>query len=129
MKKSLIKGLYKIIDRRAHPRFRVNYIAEVYSNEKITTATAIDISVGGIGLLLNEEFKIGELLDIRMESDLYDAIHSEIRNLILNIKTEFVWIKKIGNSYRAGLRIVDVDTIDIERLKRNIEIIKERIKK
>ena len=113
-----------LVDRRAHPRFKVNYLTEVYMGSEILFATVIDISEGGVGIMLPAKFYTGEVLNLRIKCSLFNYIANiEVEEVNICLTAEVIWINKNENMYRAGLKIVDIDNLDLDRLKDNIRVL------
>jgi hypothetical protein len=112
--------VYMPHDRRACPRLKVSFLAEVYMGTEILFATAVDISEDGIGIMLPGKFNIGERMNLRISSSLYRGPNTGIEKINICLKAEVIWINKSAGMYRAGLSITDIQPADMARLKENI---------
>ena len=106
-----------IVERRQFPRYAVRYAAKVYLDDKMLCGTIIDISKGGIGILLPKKFDIGNILDIGIRNLLNEKAINDIR-----FKLKIVWINKVDieGMYRAGLEIIEISEDNLEKLRKNI---------
>jgi len=114
------------VDRRLYPRFKVDYLTEVYMGSEILFATAVDISENGISIVLPGKFSVNEILNLRIKCNLYDGTEEDFERINLCITAWIIWIKNEGKIYRAGLKIKDIDDLDLSRLKKNIEMLQKR---
>ena len=93
---------YKINDsceRRQYPRFRFSYPTTVHFKSKRISASAIDISEGGIGIILSEKLIAGHLLKFIVK-----YYPDDIKKQHTKIKARVIWCKDIGDGqYKAGL--------------------------
>ena len=118
-----------ILDRRAYPRYPVEYVSEVYLGRDILFTTIIDISQEGAGIRLPKEFKTGSLFDIRLNYKLCESMLDKFERINICIKAELIWIKGIDTIYRGGLKIIDVDSKDFSKLKKYLYDLEHSCKK
>ena len=117
---------YNLVDRRVFQRFRVSYLAEVYMGHEILFASVVDVSEKGVGIMLPGQFYAGEKLSLHIKSSLYDDNNIEEQEINICMTAEVVWVEKQGKLYKAGLKITQIDTADLLKLKRNIRSLHKR---
>ena len=105
------------VDRRRFPRYAVRYLTKVHLNGSMLCGTIVDISEGGVGVLLPEKLDEGVLLDIEISRVLVEEEVVETK-----FRARIVWISEmeIEKMYRAGLEITEIAEDDLERLRENI---------
>ena len=127
MQRAHLTDEYNLVDRRIHHRFRVSYLTEVYMGAEILFASVVDISEKGIGIMLPGQFYIGEVMNLRVKSSLYDDNNIEEQEVNIGMTAEVVWINKQDKMYKAGLKITSIDTADLLKLKRNIRSLQRKV--
>ena len=116
----------KMKERRRHPRYDVRYTAKVWYENESLCGTVINISKGGVGILLPRIMEKGSVLQIEIESILGGE---EIKHI--KCKAKIVWLKEkefLPGMFRAGLEIVEISDQDrnildnhIKSLEKNLE--------
>lgn len=112
------------IERRRHPRYEVRYVAKVWSQERDLCGTVIDISEGGVGILLPQVLSIGQELDLEIES-----IASGEKIKSIKFKARIVWMNEeefLPGMYRGGLEISSISQEDLDALKDHIQALDEQ---
>ena len=108
-------------ERRKYPRFSIDLPIEYYRAESSIPASGQtgDISEGGLLVYLSERVEVGEHLKVRC----FFASISELMNTIETL-AEVVWVilenleaNGLPGNYRCGLRFIDVNPMDMEKLK------------
>jgi hypothetical protein len=112
-------------ERRAHPRYKVDYIAEVCMGTEILFATVVDVSGGGLGIAFPGKFKIGEMLNIRINYRIHRSLSGPPDQVGICLKCQVSWQQKSGTLYRAGLQIVSIETRDRARLQEHLQQLSE----
>ena len=115
-----------LIDRRGYPRFRVNYLTEVYMGSEILFATVVDLSERGLGIMLPGRFYLGEAISLRVKSSLYDDVNTTEEEVNISMAARIIWIRKEGHMYKAGLAITCIDSADLLKMKRNIRFMQSK---
>ena len=87
---------------------------------EILFATVVDISERGIGIMLPGQFYLGEVVNLRIKSSLYDEVNTTEEEVNICLTAEIMWIKKGSRMYKAGLKVTNIDPSDLLKLKRNI---------
>ena len=112
------------IERRRFPRYAVHYIAKVFLDDQMLCGTIINISEGGVGILLPKRLSINSVLDLKIRN-----ILSEDESGSIDLKARIVWMNEeeiIDGMYRAGLEIVDSLEEDLEILVEHIQYLDEQ---
>jgi c-di-GMP-binding flagellar brake protein YcgR len=108
-------------ERRKYPRFSIDLPIEYYRTESSIAGSGRtgDISEGGLLVYLSERVEVGEHLKVRC---FFTSI-SELMNTMETL-AEVVWVilehleaNGLPGNYRCGLRFIDVNPIDMEKLK------------
>jgi len=99
-------------DRRRYPRVEANVVCRPSGLALFhARRTARDISLGGVRILSDDDFKVGQ----RLELDVLLPDGSTVR-----CWGEVVWIAPLGEGgparYDIGLRFTDMDVPDVQRL-------------
>ena len=106
------------IEKRRHPRFSIHCLAEVLLAEEAISATAIDISEGGIGIIIPHQFNIGEdiKLLIKFGSPLSKKDYMEV-------KAKVIWVGRENEKkmYICGLEIIDISDDNLDLLRNQIQ--------
>ena len=107
-------------ERRAHPRYNVHYLADLFLGTDILNSSVIDISEGGIGIIFPSKFFQTEKLNLRINCNIIDEIKSELKKINIYLRAKNIWMDDDGKLFRAGLSITDIDGEDLIRLKDHI---------
>ena len=111
------------VERRRFPRYAVRYMAKVSKGEKDLFGTIIDISEGGLGILLPEIFPIGTELTLKIKS----LIEGEISEIALNARLVWMHDEEFTNGmYRGGLEITEISQEALDMLKDHIQSLDEQ---
>jgi c-di-GMP-binding flagellar brake protein YcgR len=108
-------------ERRKNPRFSIDLPIEYYRTESsiaISSRTG-NLSEGGLLVYLSERVEVGQHLDLK----LFFAPVSESMQT-MEALAEVVWVNLenletsgLLASYRCGLKFIDVNPMDMEKLK------------
>ena len=89
-------------ERREHPRFKIKYPTILYLKNKTMSVLTVDISEGGIGIILTHQIPPGEIFKLKIRCALENNDNKD-----MNIKAKVIWCKYIGEGeYSAGLKIM-----------------------
>ena len=112
-----------LVEKRHYLRFYVHYLADVYLNDEIIYATVIDISEGGVGIILPEKLNIGEVISLKITWRLNDDEKANI-----SFKAKVIWIDgaNVKKMYTGGLEIIDISDEDLEILREHIQELADR---
>ena len=107
--------------RRAHPRVDVSLLVRGSGRSAVRAAQAIDLSVGGLALLLPESVPRGAQAELTI-----DVPGSDIPVVIVGEVVDH--IASSGTDHEVGVRFLDVDPSDarvieayLDRLRRSPE--------
>ena len=117
------------VERRRFPRYDVTYLAKVYLNDEMLCGTVINISKGGVGILLPKIIPAGNVLALEIRSILPEEAKEEAIKEI-KFKARIIWVKKeeiIDGMYRGGLDIIDISEEDFEILIEHIQYLNGQI--
>ena len=112
------------VERRRFPRYDVRYIAKVFLNDKMLCGTIINISEGGVGILLPKRLSINSVLGLKIRN-----ILSEDESKTIDLKARIVWMNEkeiINGMYKAGLEIADISEEDLAILVEHIQYLEEQ---
>ena len=115
------------VERRRFPRYAVHYLAKVYLKDEMLFGTVINISEGGVGIMLPNIIPAGTVLTLGIRSILPEEAKEEAIKEI-NLKARIIWIKEeiIDGMYRGGLEIIDISEEDLEILIAHIQYLDEQ---
>ena len=115
----------EFVDRRRYPRFKVHYLADIYSGNEILYATVIDISEKGVGIMLPQKYYVDEDLDLRIRCKIED---DDEKKTDIKLKSKVIWIgeKNEKGMYVGGLEILEISEEDLEILRENIKELADR---
>jgi hypothetical protein len=105
------------LEKRRHPRFRVDLPIEYYRTASSIghTGRAFNASEGGLLLYLTEQVEIGQYLN----SNFSFTSGSEINSI--EMLTEVAWVDidlgEVWGDYRCGVNFIDVSPEDMSKLK------------
>ncbi|MBN1521112.1 MAG: PilZ domain-containing protein, partial [Candidatus Aureabacteria bacterium] len=99
------------VEKRQHPRFNIHCLANVEMIDKTLEATAIDISEGGVGLIIPHHFSIGEVIKLQIRFQRPAEKKSTIET-----KAKVIWVGKENEKklYSCGLEFMNISNNDIE---------------
>ncbi|MCK5706453.1 MAG: PilZ domain-containing protein [Candidatus Aureabacteria bacterium] len=107
------------VERRQFPRHAVRYIAKVFIDEEMLCGTIIDVSEGGLGILLPKVLPIGFELKLEIRN-----ILSEESSEGLTFKAKIAWMNEtesMKGMYRGGLEISEISEKSLDALKDHIQ--------
>ena len=116
----------KAKERRRHPRYDVRYSADVTFNNELLCGTIINISKGGVGILLPKIVPVGEMLDLRLKT-----VVGNNEDLRIKLRAKIVWMKEkefLPGFFRAGLEITEIREEDKKILEKHIEDLEKNLK-
>ena len=115
-----------LVEKRRYLRFYVYYLADVYLNDEIIYATVIDISEGGIGIILPQPLNIGEIINLKILWKLNNDEKADVQ-----FKAKVIWIDgaNIRNMYAGGLEIIDISNENLDVLRRHIKELADQAEK
>jgi c-di-GMP-binding flagellar brake protein YcgR len=100
-------------EERAHPRFLLNLPVEYYpakSNSRRTGHTE-NASEGGLIVYLRKDFKVGDLLKLRLFFASGPAMNT------VETLSQVIWTEKLKDAeYRCGIKFVDISLEDMDKL-------------
>ena len=100
-------------EERAHPRFLLNLPVEYYpakSNSRRTGHTE-NASEGGLIVYLRKDFKVGDLLKLRLFFASGPAMNT------VETLSQVIWTEMLKDAeYRCGIKIVDISLEDMDKL-------------
>jgi c-di-GMP-binding flagellar brake protein YcgR len=119
MKEQKIKPRYGIVnfERRKHPRFNIDLPIEYHLIDSSVgqLGRAMNVSEGGLLAYLPDHLEIGQHLQLKL------FFPSGSQLTVIEMLTEVVWgdipLGKDGGDYRSGLRLVEISSEDLQKLK------------
>jgi hypothetical protein len=102
------------VELRRYLRFSVHYLAYVYFNNEIINANVIDISEGGLGIIIAKKMNFHDEFFIKFVFVVDEAHQSHVQ-----LKARVIWIEeaKLNSMYVAGMEITEIGHKDILVLK------------
>ena len=94
-------------ERRRYPRYAVNYEVEIILGNKKIFASAVNMSVNGIGLLVPQKLNEGEIVKMNIQTS------DEQSRKIMQAEARVIWCQYLNSLelYRAGLEIIEISEI------------------
>ncbi len=96
------------VDRRLHPRYSVEpkevLLVEADSRKVVATGLVLDRSLGGLGLLLNEQVHVGLRLRLRPTTAEPESPW---------VQVDIRYCRPRGDKWRAGCQFVEVSSWDV----------------
>jgi hypothetical protein len=119
MKDQKIKPRYGIVnfERRKHPRFNIDLPIEYHLIDSSVgqLGRAMNVSEGGLLVYLPDHLEIGQYLQLKL------FFPSGSQLTVIEMLTEVVWgdipVGKDGGDHRSGLRLVEISSEDLQKLK------------
>ena len=108
-------------ERRAFPRFQmaipIHFEHELHPHLEVAGKT-LDISEGGLQVILPDGVAVGDRLRIRMH--LPDPMPDAKASHVIEVVTQVVWVKAAPDAKgcQAGLKFESIRPEDIEQIKR-----------
>ena len=105
------------LERRRHPRFKINLPLEYYRVDSPAnySARALNAGEGGLEVYFPEEMKINQHLRLK----LFFSLGSQLN--VIEVLAEVVWTEihlgEEGEEHRSGVRFIDISSEDLDRLK------------
>lgn len=103
-------------ERRVHPRLDTSLSAEINTGRQLVTATAKNLSLGGVGLCLDHALQEQSLVGIGLflvEEGVEDATTSP-----LNVQGQVIWTAPVDSGgFEVGIRFAPMQSDQLARLQ------------
>ena len=115
------------VERRLFPRYAVRYLAKVYLNEEMLCGTVINISEGGVGILLPKIIPVGDVLTLGIRN-IIQKEEGEEEDKEMKFKAKIAWLSEESTDgmYRGGLEITDISEEILEKLIDHIQYLDDQ---
>ena len=112
---------FQISERRILSRLKVHYLTDIYLHDEIIYSTALDISEGGIGMVIPHRLRLDETLNLRLNCNL-NSDAEKIKKVNIFLKARVIWVSghQEKNMYRTGLEITHINKDDFTKLRNHI---------
>lgn len=111
------KPKYTETERRQYKRLNVYHMStpikiKTKNEEILVPGILLDISAGGVGLLMFKEIPLGSIVELSIG----------LNNLSTDIiKAKVVWVKASEKTYRLGLKFIEISKKDFENIFNFVE--------
>ena len=108
----------EIEEKRRYLRFLVRYKAILYTDRDIIPATVLDVSEGGVGMIVPQRLQFHEELFIKIRFRLGQAHKSHVQ-----FRGQIIWTEDcfVNNMCACGLEIKEITHTDFQVFKTLLE--------
>jgi len=107
-----------IVEKRRFFRFLVRYTAKAYIKGEIMPATVMDLSEGGVGVIIPQKLLFHDELFIKSKFRIEEAHRSHVQ-----FKARVIWTEPthINEMHIAGLEITEITHTDVRIFQQLLE--------